>query len=245
MLFALDPPGKCVTPSGFLLAPLPTRKQLWEAPDADAWMLERCRDIGGIPSVFGVLQNGQMVKLHEFHGLRNGQAFVVEPRQVEESAKNWQEWWDTDYACCDSANIVSSGIQRLRKGGYCPRTVFVGNAIACWIILTLRKLINMYSKSIQVEYIHRKHTHHTELIQYPLASSTSIRLLYFLIQPVLAVNALGHVTSLNVTEGLSAFLNQSNLHWHPALSLAGKLSHCEREEMPPYCAPQPFLGAPH
>jgi hypothetical protein len=49
-------------------------------------------DIGGIPSVFGVLQNGQMVKLHEFHGLRNGQAFVVEPRQVEESAKSWQEW---------------------------------------------------------------------------------------------------------------------------------------------------------
>jgi hypothetical protein len=82
MLFALDPPGKCVTPSGFLLAPLPARKQLWEAPDADAWMLERCRDIGGIPDVFGILQNG----------LRNGQAFVVEPRPVEESVENWQEW---------------------------------------------------------------------------------------------------------------------------------------------------------
>ena len=39
--------------------------------------------------------------------------------------------WDAGYACCDSANIVSSGVQRLRKGRYLPGTVFVGNAIAC------------------------------------------------------------------------------------------------------------------
>jgi hypothetical protein len=92
MLFRLDPPGKCMTPSGFLLAPLPARKQLWEAPNTDAWMLERCRDIGGLPNVFGILENGQMVKLHGFDSLRNGQSFVVSPKEVAQSGKNWQEW---------------------------------------------------------------------------------------------------------------------------------------------------------
>ena len=92
MLFALDPPGKCMTPPGFLLAPLPARKQLWEAPNADTWMLERCRDTGGFPNVFGILSNGQMVKLPDFKSLQNGQTFVVRPEEVAQSGKNWQEW---------------------------------------------------------------------------------------------------------------------------------------------------------
>jgi hypothetical protein len=92
MLFSLDPPGRCMTPSGFLLAPLSARKQLWEAPDADVWMLERCRDIGGVQSVFGILNSGQMIKLPDFKSLQNGQSFVVRPEEVAQSGRNWQEW---------------------------------------------------------------------------------------------------------------------------------------------------------
>jgi hypothetical protein len=69
--------------------------------------------------------------------------------------------------------------------------------------------------------------------------------LYCRLHPVLAVRLAGQVTSLKLTVGLSAFLNQSNLHLHPAWSFAGKFSHSERDEMPPYCWPQPLDGAPN
>jgi hypothetical protein len=91
MLFALDPPGKCMTPSGFLLAPLPARKQLWEAPNADTRMLERCRDTDGFPTVFRILNNLQMVKLPDFKSLQNGQTFVVRPEEGAQSGRNCQE----------------------------------------------------------------------------------------------------------------------------------------------------------
>ncbi|KZM20669.1 hypothetical protein ST47_g8171 [Ascochyta rabiei] len=65
MLYSLDPATFCAEPDGFLLAPLPGRKQLWEAPDdAQAWMAEKSRD-GPIPGVFGVLTGGQMMRLQE------------------------------------------------------------------------------------------------------------------------------------------------------------------------------------
>ena len=64
-------------------------------------------------------------------------------------------------------------------------------------------------------------------------------------QPVLAVSSEGQVISVKSTSGLSAPLNQSKRQLQPALRAAGKLSHADLEETPPYCWPQPEEGAPN
>ncbi|KAJ4354734.1 hypothetical protein N0V95_003576 [Ascochyta clinopodiicola] len=91
MLYSLDPATSCAEPDGFLLAPLPGRKQLWEAPDAQAWMVEKSRDGVGA-SVFGVLTGGQMVRMQEQQVLlADGVNFPLGVGDGE-SAENWQEW---------------------------------------------------------------------------------------------------------------------------------------------------------
>jgi hypothetical protein len=92
MLYSLDPAPSGVEPDGFLLAPLPGRKQLWEAPDdAQAWMAEKSRD-GPFSSVFGVLTGGQMVRLQEQQVVLANDINFPLGIVDEESASNWQEW---------------------------------------------------------------------------------------------------------------------------------------------------------
>jgi hypothetical protein len=91
MLYSLDPATSCAEPDGFLLAPLPARKQLWEAPDAQSWMVEKSRD-GAELSVFGVLTGGQMVRLQEQQIVMPDEVGFPSGVEEEESAKNWQEW---------------------------------------------------------------------------------------------------------------------------------------------------------
>ena len=90
MLYSLDPATSCTDPDGFLLAPLPARKQLWEASDAESWMVEKSRD-GPVSSVFGVLTGGQMVKLQEQQIIMPDEVGFPS-RTEEESARHWQEW---------------------------------------------------------------------------------------------------------------------------------------------------------
>ncbi|KAJ4398847.1 hypothetical protein N0V91_009898 [Didymella pomorum] len=91
MLFSLDPATSCTDPDGFLLAPLPAKKQLWEASDAEIWMVERSRD-GPVSSVFGVLTGGQMVRLQEQQIIMPNEVGFPSGLDEEESARNWQEW---------------------------------------------------------------------------------------------------------------------------------------------------------
>jgi hypothetical protein len=92
MLFSTEPAGSCVLPDGFLLAPLPARKQLWEAPNETQWMAQKSNDVRG-DAVFGVKVGGQMVKL-ETYGTILPVENVRGPEEVSESESNanWQEW---------------------------------------------------------------------------------------------------------------------------------------------------------
>ena len=92
MLYSLDPATSCAEPDGFLLAPLPGRKQLWEAPDAQSWMVEKSRD-GMAPSVFGVLTGGQMVRMQEQQVITPDEVHSSLGNGEEEGARNWQEWY--------------------------------------------------------------------------------------------------------------------------------------------------------
>lgn len=91
MLYSLDPATSCTEPDGFLLAPLPSRRQLWESLDAQAWVVEKSRD-GMFPSVFGVLTGGKMVKLQEQQVIIPDEIYSPLNVGEEESATNWQDW---------------------------------------------------------------------------------------------------------------------------------------------------------
>lgn len=91
MLYSLDPSTSCAVSDGFLLAPLPSRRQLWEASEEGAWEAEKSRD-GMFPSTFGVLTGGQMVRLQEQQIIMPGEVYSPLSVGEEESALNWQDW---------------------------------------------------------------------------------------------------------------------------------------------------------
>lgn len=91
MIFSLEPAAGCELHDDFLLAPLPARKQLWEARDEASWFLEQSRD-AGLPSVFGVLGNGKMVKMNQHQALLSGDVTSLQTERSIESNANWEEW---------------------------------------------------------------------------------------------------------------------------------------------------------
>lgn len=82
----------CDLASDHLLAPLPSRKQLWEAPDEFTWSLESSKDIMG-PSVFGLTAQGVLIKWsgHSLHETRITTS-SSENFGGETDAANWEEW---------------------------------------------------------------------------------------------------------------------------------------------------------
>ncbi|KAF2828222.1 hypothetical protein CC86DRAFT_348301 [Ophiobolus disseminans] len=88
MLFTTDPAGACILFDGFLLAPLPARKALWEASDGAQWAAEKRE--GGNGGLYGIKMGGKMLRMDgweeldgcmEMHGSTEG-----------DSDKNWAEW---------------------------------------------------------------------------------------------------------------------------------------------------------
>ena len=54
-------------------------------------MLEKSQDVG-VPSVFGVMVNGDMVKIYEHQALPSADTISMQPDRSMESSANWQEW---------------------------------------------------------------------------------------------------------------------------------------------------------
>lgn len=77
---------------GFVLAPLPAQKQLWEARDESEWMMAKKQDTRG-DSVFGIKLGGRMAKVDARPMLdeENAMSMAQLPDDVQNSA-NWQEW---------------------------------------------------------------------------------------------------------------------------------------------------------
>jgi hypothetical protein len=89
MLFSTEPAGACVLLDGFLLAPLPARKQLW---DEAQWLVGMSNDVRG-DAVYGIKPGGQMAKLDTYGTVLPdiGDIGIKEPTESE-SNQNWQEW---------------------------------------------------------------------------------------------------------------------------------------------------------
>jgi hypothetical protein len=94
MLFSTEPAGGCFLLDGFLLAPLPARKQLWEAREETQWIQENGRGAGDA-NMFGIKVSGQMAKLNERSTMTKSTVVLsIYPDEVgdAESNANWEQW---------------------------------------------------------------------------------------------------------------------------------------------------------
>ena len=94
MLVYFEPAAMCDLPTDLLIAPLPAKKQLWEAGDASVWKLESGRGTD-VQTLYGLAANGELVKLDQ------GQQYCsdamlphksLDIRVLTRSSANWEEW---------------------------------------------------------------------------------------------------------------------------------------------------------
>ena len=84
----------CDHPTDLILAPLPAKKQLWEAGDEFAWKAE-CEREPRFQTAFGLAANGELVKLDE--GQLHGSDTVLLHKSLDagtpsRGTANWEEW---------------------------------------------------------------------------------------------------------------------------------------------------------
>lgn len=77
----------CEHRNDLVLAPLPARKQLWEASDEVTWKSERDKD-STAQIDFGLASNGDLVKLRK----RQSHYEDAMHLQKSETTANWEEW---------------------------------------------------------------------------------------------------------------------------------------------------------
>lgn len=115
MLIYFEPAGTCDShETGLVLAPLPAKKQLWEASDEIAWKMESDRDskhstrtdtteIFSSSTVFGLTANGELVRLDLEAGQHycNNDAVLLSKQQSFFNGEgpspsrvkaNWEDW---------------------------------------------------------------------------------------------------------------------------------------------------------
>ena len=94
MLVYFEPAAMCDLQKDLILAPLPAKKQLWEAGDEFAWKVESERE-DGVPTAFALAANGELVKLDD------GQLYCdhskllyrsLETKTPSLGTSNWEEW---------------------------------------------------------------------------------------------------------------------------------------------------------
>lgn len=95
MLIYFDPAAMCHLPDDLVLAPLPARKQLWEAGDESEWRTEIHRGPPGAQVSFGLTAGGEVVRLDEGR-LSCGDALVSHRRASDAAGTDpppgWEEW---------------------------------------------------------------------------------------------------------------------------------------------------------
>ncbi|ORY31402.1 hypothetical protein BCR39DRAFT_526476 [Naematelia encephala] len=94
MLVYFDPASMCDAPTDLILAPLPAKKQLWEAGDEFEWKAESQRGMG-LQTAFGIAADGSIVRLDEGR-LSCNDVWVSSPsldaRTLSRSTASWEEW---------------------------------------------------------------------------------------------------------------------------------------------------------
>ena len=94
MLIYFDPAALCDLNTNLILAPLPGKKQLWEARDEFTWLAESTNELEARAD-FGLAANGELVKLSGDQSYCGDAVLHREsssgmPRTT--SSANWEEW---------------------------------------------------------------------------------------------------------------------------------------------------------
>src|ERR1700760_203927 len=93
ILLYFEPAAMCELQTDLVLAPLPAKKQLWEAVDEFAWRAQ-CEREPGVLSDFGLAANGELVKLEEGQSCCHALFLYMslDNEAPSNGASHWEEW---------------------------------------------------------------------------------------------------------------------------------------------------------
>jgi hypothetical protein len=94
LLVYFEPAALCELPSDLILAPLPARKQLWEADNELVWKSEQGKE-PAIPVAFGLAANGEVVKLSEEQPQYSNASLLHESLDSKVQSRDtasWEDW---------------------------------------------------------------------------------------------------------------------------------------------------------
>ncbi|KAF1937835.1 hypothetical protein EJ02DRAFT_384921 [Clathrospora elynae] len=92
MLVYISPATNCEMQPGLLLAPLPARKQLWEAADEEQWINELQR-VPVANNAFGLAKSGDLIGLDEYQVMLLTMPGLVDQCTSTKSKDNWEAWF--------------------------------------------------------------------------------------------------------------------------------------------------------
>jgi hypothetical protein len=92
MLVFFEPSSMCDLPEDLVIAPLPAKRQLWEAGDEFAWKVASQRE-PGINSVLGLAAIGDIVRIDDAQ-LSCGDAWLGDRSLggTPHATASWEEW---------------------------------------------------------------------------------------------------------------------------------------------------------
>ncbi|CAI6335587.1 unnamed protein product [Periconia digitata] len=94
MIVYLDPATMCDLQRDLIIAPLPSKKELWEASSQEAWRMEAQKEYGS-PTVFGLAKDGELLEI------KAGKTFCADhfsgymgagETGQERKVADWEEW---------------------------------------------------------------------------------------------------------------------------------------------------------
>ncbi|KAH7323643.1 hypothetical protein BKA65DRAFT_72282 [Rhexocercosporidium sp. MPI-PUGE-AT-0058] len=95
MLIYFEPSGICELQADLIIAPLPAKKQLWEAPTSQAWHSETT-DGAQEQTEFGLAADGELVKLQDGQRYCGDATLLYEAlgscRRSSGGTRGWEEW---------------------------------------------------------------------------------------------------------------------------------------------------------
>jgi hypothetical protein len=91
MLVYFEPAALCDPNTDLIFAPLPAKKQLWEAGDKFSWKAEHDRDYGAF-NYFGLATNGDLVRLDGGQAYCGDASLLHQPLSSNKTTANWEEW---------------------------------------------------------------------------------------------------------------------------------------------------------
>jgi hypothetical protein len=91
MLVCMSPATTCIDQPGLILAPLPARKQLWEAASEEQWLNELHR-VPCIKSGYGLANSGDLIELDEYQIKSLNTPRLEDLCTSTKSSENWDEW---------------------------------------------------------------------------------------------------------------------------------------------------------